>query len=475
MNWKLSITRSSLAALVGVTVHFAAGYYAGYAFLTDVIAEWIMARTPSAWAVPLLEALGAWAKPFAATGGLATLGLVLWLAQLAPRRWQQAVAAVSLFGALSAALPYESLPGMATFLGPALLTLLLPQTRKVATDARRREFLTSAAMSSGTIIIAGEAWWRNERLAAQAVEPVALFRYQVDPARLEWGKGLVRKPVTTVKEFYVMSKNTVDPVVDPKTWRLKIKMDDRLLREYSLAELLSLPREERFVTLRCVSNTLKSDLMGTACWSGLRLDQLVRRSEIAPSVIEMAVLGLDGHGDSLKLDYAFSGEPLFALGMNGYTLNRNHGYPIRMLTPRYYGFKSIKWIDEIRFTSTPYFGTWPKMGFTKEPLIHTASFVDRIVRDVGRVQVGGVSFAGVRGIKRVEVRADQGPWVPVEIEKPLSPYTLTRWQGVIDLPAGAELLEARALDGAGKWQATLEKPLFPDGVSGPTTKRIPRT
>ncbi|MFN9298848.1 MAG: oxidoreductase, partial [Acidobacteriota bacterium] len=90
-------------------------------------------------------------------------------------------------------------------------------------------------------------------------------------------------------------------------------------------------------------------------------------------------------------------------------------------------------------------------------------------------QVGGVSFAGVRGIARVELRADQGPWVPVEIEKPLSPFTLSRWQGVITLPAGAELLEARALDGSGKWQATIEKPLFPDGVSGPTTKRIPRT
>ncbi len=470
MNWKTSITRSSLATLAGLIPHFAIGYGLGFPFLTDVIAEWIMARTPSAWAVPLLEAMGAWAKPFAATGGLATLGFVLWLALLARLAWAQVLAMVLLLAALCLALDYQSLPGLLSFAVPAAAMLLAPSPR---TSSSRREFLTSVAMSSGTVLIAGEAWWRNERLAARAVEPVALFKWSIPAERLEWGKGLVRKPVTSVKEFYVMSKNTVDPLVDPKTWRLRILFDDKLIREFSYSELLSLPREERFVTLRCVSNTLKSDLMGTAAWSGIKLDQLVRRSEIPAQAIEMAVIGLDGHGDSLTPDYAFSGEPLFALGMNGETLNRNHGYPIRMLTPRYYGFKSIKWIDQIRFTSTPYFGTWPKLGFTKEPVIHTASFVDRIRRDGQLAEVGGVSFAGVRGIQRVEVRTDSGIWIPMELEKPLSPHTLTRWKGSLELPAGAEMLEARALDGDGRWQSSVEKPLFPDGVSGPTTKRLP--
>jgi Oxidoreductase molybdopterin binding domain len=219
---------------------------------------------------------------------------------------------------------------------------------------------------------------------------------------------------------------------------------------------------------------LKSDLMGTAAWSGVRIGQLVRASEVPPGAVEMAVIGLDGHGDSYRLDYAFSGEPLLALGMNGDTLNRNHGFPIRLLTPRYFGFKSIKWLDEIRFTSTPYFGTWPKQGYTKEPVIHTASFIDKIAKDGGRLRVGGVSFAGVRGIQRVEVRAGEGPWMPMEIEPNLSPYTLTRWKGELALEGGARILEARALDGTGKWQSAVEKPLFPDGVSGPTTRGIPQ-
>lgn len=465
-----SLERSSLATLAGLSVHFACGYWRGFPFLSDAIAEWIMARTPSAWAVPLLETMGAWAKPFAATGGLATLGFLLWLPLLLGRRWVQLTAATVLILGLAWSLDYRSVIGCATFLGPALLVLSM---RSQPVISSRRKFLTSAAMTSGTALVAIEAWWRNDRLASKAVEPMALFRWSLPPERLTWAKGLVRKPVTPVREFYVMSKNTVDPLVDPKTWRLKIQLDGRLLREFTYAELLSLPRQERFVTLRCVSNTLKSDLMGTAIWSGLRLDQLVRPSEIPASMVEMAVIGLDGHGDSLRLDYAFSGEPLFALGMNGETLSRNHGYPIRMLTPRYYGFKSIKWIDEIRFTSTPYFGTWPKLGFTKEPVIHTATYIDRILREGQKVQVGGVSFAGTRGIERVEFRAAEGNWVAAELETPLSGQTLTRWKGELILPAGASIVEARALDGEGKWQASVEKPLFPDGVSGPTSKRIP--
>ena len=470
MNLKQTIRRSSLAALAGIAIHFLASYSRGYPILTDGIAEWIMARTPSSWAVPLLETMGPWAKPFAATGGLAALGFLLWLPLLLKPRWAQAAAAIATLGALFWTLDYSSVGGAISFLIPALLVLLSPTGQIPGTG--RREFLSSAAMLSGTALVAVEAHIRADRFASRATEPVPLFRWSVPAERIDWGKGMVRKPITSVREFYVMSKNTVDPVVDPKTWRLKLFADDKLLREFSYSELLGLPRQERIVTMRCISNTLKSDLMGTAVWSGIEVGQLVRRAELAMQNIEMAVIGLDGHGDSFRLDYAFSGEPLLALGMNGDTLSRNHGFPIRLLTPRYFGFKSIKWLSEIRFTSVPYIGTWPKQGYTKEPLVHTASFVDRILRDGERARVGGVSFAGVRGIQSVEIRPNNGPWKPVAMETPISPYALTRWKGELILPAGAVWIEARALDGEGKWQSTIEKPLFPDGVSGPTIKRL---
>jgi DMSO/TMAO reductase YedYZ molybdopterin-dependent catalytic subunit len=283
----------------------------------------------------------------------------------------------------------------------------------------------------------------------------------------------VRRPITPVGQFYVMSKNTVDPALDPDTWRLKITVEGHLLREFTYRELLSLPRVERYQTLRCISNTLKSDLMGTAEWSGVKLTQLLTQHELPEGLAEMAVIGSDGHGDSFRLDYAFSEEPLLVLGMNGKTLNRQHGYPIRLLVPRYYGLKHVKWISEIAFVREPYFGTWPKMGYTKEPVIHTCSFIDRIRRNGSRLEIGGVALSGARAIAAVEVRAGSGPWTRATLEPPLSGYTWTRWKAEIDAVPGAEYLEARAQDSSGAWQSAVEKPLFPNGVSGPTLRRIP--
>jgi hypothetical protein len=276
-----------------------------------------------------------------------------------------------------------------------------------------------------------------------------------------------------------MSKNSVDPNLDAATWRLAIKIDGKTLRTFQYRDLLALPRKERYQTLRCISNTLKSDLMGTAYWSGFHLRQIMDRARLPEGIQECIVLGTDGHGDSFPVDYAFGGEFLLALGMNGKTLTRDHGYPLRLLVPRYYGFKNIKWIGEINFVSKPYFGTWPKRGFTKEPVIHTMSFIDRIVREngSGRLRAGGVAFAGIRGITRVELRVDSGPWQAASIEPRLftgpEDCTWTRWTAEIDAPPGAEWLESRALDGSGNWQLAAEKPLFPDGVAGPYRRRIP--
>lgn len=183
------------------------------------------------------------------------------------------------------------------------------------------------------------------------------------------------------------------------------------------------------------------------------------------------MIGVDGHGDSFPLDYAFAEETLLALGMNGSTLNRTHGFPLRLLVPKYYGFKNVKWIGEIRFTSKPFYGTWPKMGYTKEPVIHTCSHIDRIVPTADGLLVGGVSFAGSRGIRTVRVRADEGNWVSAELEQPLSPYTWTRWRVLIPVRT-ASTVEAQAQDGIGNWQAGQESPLFPNGVAGPTVRRV---
>ncbi len=464
------IRKASLAALIGLLPHYLSFYLFHTPLWTGVIAEWIMARTPSHYAVWLLQTLGPWAKPFAVTGGLATLGAALFLIQIVRSRWLMAFAALAVVAGMSILFEYHSPLGQITFWFPALLTLFrhpIPShDRKGVVAASRREAIV---MLAGTAAVALESYVRNEAMARRAILPVDLFPFH--PPAETFAAGLVRKAVTSTPEFYGMSKNTADPAPDPGSWRLRITVDGHPLRQIAYSELLAMPRVERYVTMRCISNTLKSDLMGTASWAGVRLSQLVDRRLLPGGIQEVAVIGVDGHGDSFPLDFAFSEQVLFALGMNGKTLDRTHGFPVRLLCPRFYGFKNVKWIAGIAFLSRPYTGTWPKMGYTKDPQIHTASHIDRVLLESGRLLAGGVSFAGDRGIRRVTVRADEGPWVDAELESPLSPYTWTRWRAVLPV-ASAKQVEARALDGTGKWQDPAEGPLFPDGMKGPTIKRV---
>lgn len=467
--------RSSVAALVSLLVHYGCFYLFGTPLWTETIAEWIMARTPSEYAVPLLASAGPWAKPLAMTGGLALLGFASLALYLTTRSWRIFIgAAVVISTTFWLFFDYDSIPGHLSFWLP--LVAMLGWTRGAQTKASpalkdapsRRQAL---AMTLGAAAVAIESFSRNEALARRASVPVVLAPPIPSVEKESFAPGLVRKAVNTVEEFYGMSKNAVDPVIDPRTWRLRITQEGSTIRELTYAELLSLPRESRFQTLRCISNTLKSDLMNTAHWSGIQLDQIVDRGRLRGDVVEMAVVGVDGHGDSFPIDYAFSSEPLLALGMNGKTLNRTHGFPLRLLAPRYYGLKHVKWIGEIAFVSQPYIGTWPKLGYTKEPLIHTMSYIDRYRLEHGSLLVGGVAFAGIRGIVAVEVRADQGPWVAATLESPLSEFTLTRWRARLDA-ANAMALQSRAQDKLGEWQAAEESPLYPNGVKGPTFRSI---
>ncbi len=494
-GWMLAVRYSSLATLAGLIPHYAASYLFQVPLLTDRIAEWIMAYTPSRYAVPILNGLGAWAKPWASTGALAILGFGIFLARflgnfvpVVHRVWVTLTTGLFLAVVIARVVHYPSVSGFLLFWIPALLAaLFVHQLPYVTTEAEapvaplraeRRLFLEKAAkyglpiaMGSGTIAVAVESYLRNEALARSAVAPVNLFPFLPPLDRQRFGGSLVRKEITPVSEFYGMSKNTVDPNIDPRQWRLRITFDGRPVRTWTYAELLALPRQRRYQTLRCISNTLRSDLMGTAEWAGVHLSQLVDRRMIPAEAIEAAFIGVEGHDDSLLMDYAFGEEAMLALGMNGKTLSRTHGFPVRLLAPRFYGCRNVKWIGEIRFVTKPYYGTWQRMGYTKNPVIHIASHIDHQQRTDGRVRCGGVSFAGDCSIRAVRLRVNRGSWGSATLESPLSPYTWTRWTAEFEAQPG-DLLEANAQAQDGRWQELAEGNPFPNGLTGPTIIKV---
>lgn len=488
-----AIRASSIATLCGLVGHYCWFYATGKPLLTDGIAEWIMARTPSRYAVWILDHLGPWGKPSAMAGALAILGFAALLVRrsgdLAPHRWRiPAICAATGVAAcaICSIFDYWSLSGVVVFWLPVALFISFFLWPRPLTGvevlleqptAGRRAFLASASrytlplvMTGGVVAVAAESYFREEFLGRRATQPVDLFPFQ--PPQDDFGEGLIRPPVTPVPQFYGMSKNTVDPLIDLRAWRLAVTMDSHTVRRLTYGEIFDMRnRDPRFVTLRCISNTLKSDLMGTAKWAGIHLSQLIDPKVIPTEMTEVAFIGVEGHDDSMSIDYAFSEETLLALGMNGKTLSRVHGFPLRLLAPRYYGCRNVKWIGEIRFVSKPYYGTWQRLGYTKEPRVHTASHIDRMKRVDGRLRFGGVSFAGSRGIRAVRVRANGGPWLEARIESPLSPYTWTRW--VAEAPAAlGDTLEANAQDGTGTWQELAEEGPFPTGPIGPTIVKV---
>ncbi len=481
-----SIRISSLAALTGLLSHYIFFYAFKTPLLTDQVAEWIMARTPSRYTVAILEHMGSWAKPSAETGALAALGVCLLLARIVGSGWRKQMygaAAVACVGigmafALSWLSGYSSAEGGLAFWIPALaIVAFCPYSAEASSNVvlpERRAAMVRVAraglpfvMTSGVVAVAAESFFREQAFAKRAVQPTDLFPFRLPTDRESFGGGLVRKDVTPVSEFYGMSKDSVDPLIDTRIWRLEVTVEGHVIRTFSYGELLGMQREIRYVTLRCISNTLKSDLMGTAEWAGVHLSQLVKRDALPQGIVEVAFIGTEGHDDSLKLDYAYGNEPLLALGMNGKTLSRTHGFPVRLLAPRYYGCRNVKWIREIRFVSKPYFGTWQRLGYTNEPVIHIASHIDRMRRDGTLVEFGGVSFAGSRGIRAVRVRANSGPWEPARTEPALSQFTWTRWVAQLPAQEGARI-EVNAQDGCGRWQELAANDPFPNGPAGPT-------
>ena len=284
---------------------YALHYLAGTPLLTDQIAEWIMARTPSRYAVAVLEHLGPWAKPSAVTGALALLGACLFAARsmATPRIgscvWSALRGRHGIRGSAIAPSPGFALFGFLRFVSP--YSPVSADRNSNLFSLQRRALLMTARRDRG----GGRKLSSRRNSRAPRPSTVDLFPFQPPLDRANFAPGLVRKAVTPLPEFYGMSKDTVDPTIDPQSWRLLSRSTASRSVNSAMVNFSDCRRQIRYVTLRCISNTLKSDLMGTAIWAGVHLSQLIDRAALPSNVIEAAFIGVEGHDDSLRLDYAF--------------------------------------------------------------------------------------------------------------------------------------------------------------------------
>ncbi|HLH24186.1 MAG TPA: molybdopterin-dependent oxidoreductase [Chloroflexota bacterium] len=347
-----------------------------------------------------------------------------------------------------------------------LTRLVRPLPSGPEADPRRRRLLRLAGIGGVFALAAGVGVWEIvaglSRGATQALSAAV-------------PRGLSRMPaeVTPVGTFYTVSKNFfADPTVDVEGWRLEIggQVDHPFALGYD--ELRALPAVEDYRTLMCISNEVGGDLIGNAQWRGVRLRDLLARAGPSAAAFKVVFTCADDYRDSIRFEKAMQPETIVVYEMNGEPLTPKHGYPARLLVPGIYGMKNVKWVRRIEVLDHDFKGFWQQRGWSDDAIVKTMSRIDTLAAltttNLEPLLIGGVAFAGDRGIALVEYSVDGGQsWQPARLKQPLGPLTWVLWTAEWTPPAPGEYtVKVRATDGTGVTQSAIAADPLPDGAAG---------
>jgi sulfane dehydrogenase subunit SoxC len=303
------------------------------------------------------------------------------------------------------------------------------------------------------------------------------------------------------------------PVVDVAAWRLQV-VGERAL-SLSSADLRSRPSATHAVTMECAGNGRAGlsprpisqpwllEAVGTAEWTGVPLRPLLLEAGVDDSAIEVRFRGLDRgveggeaqvYERALPLEDAMRDEVLLAYAMNGASLLPQHGFPLRLVVPGWYGMTSVKWLDSITVSSKPFTGYQQSRSYRirvepDEPGEPVSRMVPRSLMippgvpdfatrerrvELGPCTVRGRAWSGLGAISAIEVSADGGAsWSPARLGPPPSRYAWRSWEWDWDVTAPGDYeLCCRATDDAGNTQP-LDPPWNLGGYANNSVHRVP--
>jgi sulfane dehydrogenase subunit SoxC len=302
--------------------------------------------------------------------------------------------------------------------------------------------------------------------------------------------------------------------VDSATWRLRVGgLVEREL-SLSLEDLRARPAVTHAVTLECAGNGRVGmsprpisqpwilEAVGTAEWTGVPLAGLLEEAGVEDGAIEVLFHGLDKgveagvaqhYERSLVLAEARRDEVLLAYAMNGQPLLPQHGFPLRLVVPGWYGMTSVKWLDRITLIDEPFEGYQQAHGYRRrqlpdekgEPLSRmeprslmippgVPEYATRERRlGPGPVTVRGRAWSGLGKIARLEVSADgAATWSDARLAPEASPWAWRAWEWEWDARPGDYELCCRTTDAAGNAQP-LEAPWNLGGYVNNEVQRVP--
>jgi DMSO/TMAO reductase YedYZ molybdopterin-dependent catalytic subunit len=280
-----------------------------------------------------------------------------------------------------------------------------------------------------------------------------------------------RPELTSTADFYRIDINTVPPQVDGNTWRLKLDgLVDHPLT-LSLDDLRAMPANSQAITLECISNPIGGDLTSTAVFTGVPFKLILQQAGVQAGAQAVNIEAVDGFYENVPMAEAMDERTLLVYAMNGAPLPAAHGYPLRIYIPNHFGMKQPKWIQSMTVAAQPQAGYWVERGWSEQAIVKTTSVIDAVDTQASSqtkvVPVGGIAYAGARGISKVEVQVDSGDWQAAELrDPPLSPLTWVQWRFLWTATPGRHVLTVRCTDGDGALQDATLADTFPNGATG---------
>jgi DMSO/TMAO reductase YedYZ molybdopterin-dependent catalytic subunit len=284
---------------------------------------------------------------------------------------------------------------------------------------------------------------------------------------------------TPNRDFYVTSYS-VTPQVSIKSWRLKIGGLVSHPIELTYSDIGQMPSVTEMLTLECISNPPDGDAISNAVWVGPKLRPLLDKARVSSKAVYAALRGADGYYTGVPVEELMRGENFLPYLMNGSPLPPDHGYPLRLFIPGKYGMKQPKWLTGIEFVDREFIGYWETRGwsnsawrkvnsgfFDPRPSRGIFSFAAPTIQLKVPADVVGWALAGSKGVRRVEVSADDGKtWHEADLLQNASPYVWTVWRyHLASVPPGGHVIRVRATDGGGIIQP-VNDPQTGSGMSG---------
>ncbi len=324
--------------------------------------------------------------------------------------------------------------------------------------------------------------------------PLEALRYDVTPAGLH----------------YLLIHFDI-PDLDAAAWRLRV--DGLVGRPLSLSleDLRRLPARTVRATMECAGNgrghtsprypsmPWLEEGVSTAEWTGVPLREVLREAGLKDGTRELVFHGADrGFDRGIEHDYARSLAPqeamreevLLAYAMNGAPLLPQHGAPLRVVVPRWYGMASVKWLMRIEAIDRAFDGVQQALSYHFRAVAGEKGvpctrmrvnslmvppgipdfFGRRRTVDAGELEITGRAWSGDGDIARVEFGVD-GAWTEAALDAPAGPYAWRRWRARWRASTGAHVLSCRATDATGAVQP-LEPPWDVTGFGNNSVQRV---